>query len=391
MLALFLFTSFSASAIDVGDGSDGVCTNATFVLGKRSYQCTSLTINAPLTLYKGVGGAALVIKVQNDVDITGAGSIDLSGNNGQDGNIVSVAFGGTGGAGGFSGGNSSTADPPANPPSSVTGGNGAGAGAGVGGQDAGLNAGAVSVGAGGGGGSYKTAGTAALLGDSNGTARAPGANGSLYGNEAAFETTFVGGSGGGAGGNGNDGTNTWFGSAGGGGGGALHIVAGGNILIDGTIISNGGNGGGAGTETSSGGGGGASGGAIWLQAAGTLTVSLTGSINATGGLKGTNVDAGFLGDGGSGGDGRIRLDAGNGSITNNGSVTPAPYTTSFTPTPINNGGTSAIASRQYSSSVSCARVSEDMNQSSLINVINLLVGISLVGAFHFIVSRRGNV
>jgi hypothetical protein len=161
-------------------------------------------------------------------------------------------------------------------------------------------------------------------------------------------------------------------------------VAGGNITIDGTITSNGGNGGGAGTETSSGGGGGASGGAIWLQAAGSLAVSGTGIITATGGTFGTNA-SGFLGFGGGGGDGRIRLDDGNGAITNTGTVTPAPYTTTFTPTSISNGSTS-IASRQYSSSVSCARVTLDENQKK--NLIgNFLVGILIVSLGYFGLSK----
>jgi hypothetical protein len=234
---------------------------------------------------------------------------------------------------------------------------------------------ADSIGAGGRGGSYQTQGaTAPTNGDDNGTAIVAGANGVIFGSEATFDTTFTGGAGGAAGGSGIDTIpNLWFGSSGGGGGGALHIISGGNILVDGTIISKGGDGGGAGAERSSGGGGGASGGAIWLQAAGTLTVSATGVITANGGTFGVNA-TGFIGSGGDGGTGRIRLDDADGVITNLGSVSPAPFSTSFVPTAISSS--SSMATRAYSSTVACGRVTEDFDKSI---PINIFIGICIVG------------
>ncbi|MGZ3806720.1 MAG: hypothetical protein ACXVCE_01440, partial [Bacteriovorax sp.] len=168
----------------------------------------------------------------------------------------------------------------------------------------------------------------------------------------------------------------------GGGGGAVRIIAGGNITVDGSIVSKGGDGGGAGTEASSGGGGGASGGAIWLQAAGTLTISNTGLITAIGGTNGTNATT-FLGSGGAGGDGRIRLDSGSGAITNlGGTLTPAPYSSSFSPT-IN-----PLVSRQYMSTISCARVKDEIDLHIFINVF---LGIIMACLGHLVVSRRGKV
>ncbi len=380
VLTLFLFSlsSFAVLATDVGDGSDGACTAASFLVGKRSYQCTTLILNAPVNVFKGAGGAGVVIKVQGFVNINGGGSIDVSGNNGADGSIGAIAAGGTGGPGGFSGGSSTV----------TNGANGSGAGAGIGGNFSALGGGAISVGAGGGGGTYKVvSAVTALDGDSNGSSTTAGANGATYGAEANFDTSFLGGSGGGAGGTGIDGAtpDTWFGSGGGGGGGTLRIVSGGDITIDGSLISNGGNGGGAGTEISSGGGGGASGGAIWLQSQSILTVN--GTINAIGGTKGTNVQ-GFVGVGGGDIDahGRIRLDDADGVISGTGIVTPAPYSTTFTPTSITSG-TSAV-SRQYASSITCARVVMDENQ--LKNFVgNFCVGILLV-SFGVIVFARAN-
>lgn len=387
MLALFLLSSTSAFAIDTGNGSDGACTNASFVVAKRSYQCTTLTINASLNIFKAVGGAQVVIKVQGDVNITAAGTIDLSGANGSAGDLVGSVAGGLGGAGGSAGGNSGDATIGI----SMDGSNGNGSGAGVGGKF--VNAvGGTSYGGGGGGGSFKdVSATLASNGDDGVASKVntAGANGSTYFPEANFDTSFAGGSGGAAGGGGVDVATPHSGSSGGGGGGAIRIVSGGNILIDGSIISKGGNGGGtAGITVSSGGGGGASGGGIWLQAAGTLTVSAGAVITALPGVHGDNLSNGFSGIGGDGGNGRIRLDSGNGVITNAGTINPAPYSTSFTPTPISSG-TTAI-SRQYSSAVSCARVSLEHDQSKNI-MLNILVGILIASLGHLIVSRSGKV
>lgn len=383
LFILFLFSvSPFAIAIDVGDGSDGACTEASLLVGKRTYQCTTLTISAGSAVFKGAAGSSVLIKVQNDVNILNGNTVDVGGSNGIDGTTTAVT-GGAGGAGGGAGGNSRLG---------LSGLAGTGSGAGTAGAFV-ANLGVRSYGGGGGGGSYKTV-AAVVTGpsdgdDGGGGGTVPGTggtNGSIYGSEATFEATFAGGSGGGAGGADVDGVTPMSGSSGGGGGGAIHIVAGGNITIDGTISANGGNGGGVGSGggtglfTSAGGAG--SGGAIWLQAAGQLTVSVTGTISATGGTGGLN-DTGLNGLGGDGGNGRIRLDDGDGVIANAGSVTPAPFSTTFTPSAATSGTTS-IASRQYSSGISCARVSDNEN----VFIGNLLAGFMAIAALYGISKKR---
>lgn len=391
MLALFLLSQ-SAFAIDTGDGSDGVCNisggaDTQITSARTTYQCKSLNIDANLNDFKGgiiaSSGSPLIIKVQEEVTIQAGVTVDFSGENGGDGLIGGAVTGGRAGAGGSSGG-SGTA---------TNGSSGSGTGAGAGGDFATRTGAASSFGGGGGGGSYKTVGTAATDGDDNGTIISAGVNGSVYGPESAFDTSFTGGSGGGAGGSGIDGASaSWLGSAGGGGGGALRIIAGGNITVHGSILANGGDGGGdVTTTTSSGGGGGASGGAIWLQSAGTLTVSNTGVVSAVGGFGGENT-SGFAGFGGNGGDGRIRLDDSDGVITTiaGSSITPNPYSTTFSPTalPTTGGGTNAVG-RQYNSSVSCAKVSLDEKQPFFL--INLIAGFLAVGLIHLSLSRKSKV
>lgn len=393
VLILFLFSLIitdQSYAIDVGNGSDGTCdvsgaATTQITAARKSYQCTTLNIDGNLDVFKGdqagAGGAILLIKVQGNVTIGAGNTIDLTGNVGANGNIVAIASGGAAGAGGFSGG-SSTA---------TIGANGNGSGDGTGGAFAAFNGITDSIGGGGGGGSYKTIGaTAPTDGDNNGTVVDAGANGIIHGNENNFDNVFVGGSGGAAGGSGRDSTNAlWFGSAGGGGGGAIRILSGGNIVVDGSIISNGGAGGGTVAEVSSGGGGGGSGGAIWLQAAGTLTISATGTLTATGGAIGIN-SSGFLGFGGNGGNGRIRLDDADGAITNLGSVTPAAFSTTFVPTAIPSAGTSELT-RQYSSSITCAKVMID-NHSPLNNLLNVFLGMMIAMVAYLISdSKKGKI
>lgn len=385
MLIIFLFSFTNAFATDTGDGSDGACTNASFIVAKRNYQCTTLTIDAALTMFRAVGGNPLVIKVQRDVYITAVtGSIDLSGANGSSGNSTnSVKAGGAPGAGGSAGGNS--------PGTGADGLSGSGSGGGIFGKNvAPAPTYNYSYGGGGGGGSYKTQSLILPeIGDDGigGVVGTAGQNGAIFGNEALFDSSFVGGSGGAAGGGGDAGVITSIpvtGSSGGGGGGALRIIAGGDITVDGNIIAQGGQGGGVGGvggTPSSGGGGGGSGGAIWLQAAGALLVS--GSITALGGAVGTN-DSGVVGLGGGGGDGRIRLDDGDGAIVIDpgGIVSPTAFSTTFTPT---------SAARQYSSAVSCARVSLQDEKQSFNTIFNMILGLMIASAFYFAFSRRGKV
>lgn len=381
LLALLLVSHSNAFAVDTGNGSDGACTDATFLLAKRNYQCTSLTISGPLNLFKAAGGAKVVIKVQDNIDILSTGSIDLSGGNGVEGDS-GILIGGAAGAGGGAGGNA------------VVGGHGL-SGSGDGGGNAGLFVtpfGTTSYGGGGGGGSYKTKGaTDGIDGDNAGGSTPPGSggiNGIENGDEAIFESVFSGGSGGAAGGGGMDNGTPSSGSTGGGGGGALHLVAGGNITIDGDIIADGGNGGGLATTDFSGGGGAGSGGGIWIQAAGDLVISSNGKITTLSGLKGDSLNGIF---GGEGGDGRIRLDDGNGAIDIDpaATITPTPRTSTFTPTPLSTG-TSSV-SRQYASGVSCASVALDEKDRPYNNVVNLILGVAIAAFAHFTLSRRSKV
>lgn len=380
MKFLFIFILFSiiitnsVFALDLGDGSDGACVSATFTTVKKNYQCTTLTISSPLNIFSGIGGPALIIRVQQAVTVTSAGTINLSGATGSDGNtgVVTGGLAGAGGAGGSAGG----------APTLLDGENGNGLGAGVGGKrPPGVNI--PIIGGGGGGGSYNTISIiSATEGQDGGgiITGTLGANGvSAYGLEENFENNFYGGSGGAAGGAGVDGgTIVWYGSSGGGGGGALHIVAGGNISIAGTIVSNGGNGGGTNVVIYPGGGGAGSGGAIWLQSLGNISVSSTGSLTA---LGGTGVTNGVGNSGGAGGLGRIRLDDQDGIMSNSGTITPNAYKTIIqTTTPV----------RQYSSAVACGRVSLE-NERPVNNLINLLLGMMIAAGIYLAISKRAKV
>lgn len=376
MLILFLFPLSSAFCIDTGDGSDGACKATThfLVASKRNYNCTTLDIDGPINLFKGAAGTPVVIKVLGNATISFP--IDLSGDTGTDGDASTGVAGGSSGAGGYAGGNSTLAN----------GVNGGGLGGGVAGKFVAPDPG--SYGGGGGGGSYKTqAATQPVAGFGSGSGTNPLSAGSnalaIIGDEDAFDSAFIGGQGGAAGGGGFDGTAS-CGSSGGGGGGALHIVTGGDITLDAAIIANGGNGGGfTGPAISGGGGGGGSGGAVWLQAAGELSITLNGSISAVGGLKGTNL---FAIAGGDGGDGGIRLDDGDGNITIDplASITPSHLSRAFTPT------VATSLPRQYNSSVSCARVAIDDEQMKN-SLLNILIGIMIASLGYLFVSRKGKI
>lgn len=389
-LILFLFSFLAASnalAIDVGDGSDGTCdvlgvANTQITAAKKYYQCTTLDLDDNLSVFKGgqagAGGAAVVIKVQGLVRVFATKTIDLSGLNGEAGD-GSIHNGGSAGAGGRAGGNSVVG---------ADGLSGSGSGGGVFGKFVVDNPGGTSsYGGGGGGGSFKTKSATEPDNGSDGggavlTTR--GSNGNNFvTSESQFDTSFEGGSGGAAGGGGTISGVAVSGSSGGGGGGALRIIAGGNIEVNGIIIAAGGNGGGNGATASSGGGGGASGGAIWLQSAGSLIVSASGSITTAAGTGGTNdLASGFGGDGGIGG---IRLDDANGAIVNNGTITPAPYSTTFTPTAIASGN--SALTRQYQSGVACARVSLETDN-PYNYLMTMTLGMILAGIFYFVVSRK---
>lgn len=386
---LFLFSlalPTMAFAIDVGDGSDGTCdvsgaANTQITAARKYYQCTTLDIDQNLGVFAGgqagSGGAALVIKVQGNATVAVGVTINLSGANGIAGDNGAKS-GGSAGAGGGAGGNS------------IVGGNGQngnGSGAGTFGvyvaDDPG---GTSSYGGGGGGGSFKTKSVTEPNDgfDGNvGGAGTKGANGNNFlVSESQFDTIFSGGSGGAAGGGGTIAGVPVSGSSGAGSGGAIRIISGGNILVDGSIITNGGIGGGVGATSSSGPGGGASGGAVWLQAAGTLTISGTSTITTNGGVGGTH-DFGSVG--GNGGNGAIRLDDADGAIVNTGTLSQAPFSTSFTPTAITSG--SSAISRAYSSSVGCAKVALP-EENSIQFLMNLIIGLLISTMGYLSISKK---
>jgi len=373
--ALFLLSS-TALALDTGDGSDGNCTSATITQTASIYNCQTLTIDTSLTLDGSTNTNSLIIYVQGDVEISS--SIDLSGGTGDAGTDVNAARnGGVPGVGGYAGGNVTDA--------SSDGANGAGpANAfGIGGTFSATTDGFCD-GPGGGGGIHQTNdGTAGRAGgscDASGTAGTAGDSGTqAYG--TTTPPTISGGAGGGAGGS----TTSLLGAiadcsagAGGGGGGAIHIRAGGRINVAGTINVDGGVGGAG--ATYSGGGGGGAGGLIYLEANDDITIS--GTLTAIGGAGGEgNQDSGQPassdGDGGSGGSGIIYLESHQGTISNTGSIYPAPG--------ISDNPTSSTNSSQLTSSVSCGTIATSKPKE---NLYSLFLGI-LSSLFIFQFLKRG--
>lgn len=345
---LFLLAS---CGVDTGDGSDGACDDSTFTADRRTYNCESLTITGDLSsLYTGVGGEALIIRVRDDVTISGTLAADGTAPENSTGTATGAnavgASGGLGGAGGSSGGRcnafTSCGD-------GITDNSGSGTGAGTGGR--GADDATTFSAAGGGGGSGASFGTAGGngsvgVGDGGTTPGSGGTAPATYGASSTWDISFVGGSGGGAGGFGEiSGTPDTPGGAGGGGGGAIRIVAGGSVIISGTIRANGAGGSlgvNTGDNNDGGCGGGGSGGAIWIQTLGELSVS--GTLRATGGPGGNCTESG--GDGGAGGNGRIRLDDSNGSITITGSVSPTADVNTV-------GALSLPEKREYDGEISC--------------------------------------
>lgn len=334
MTAFILFLSINSLAFDVGNGSDGPC-NLSGALDtniKSVFNCTSLTINAPLNIS---GNSKLLVKVSGAVSISSNISLDGSiGTNGSNG----ISTGGVGGPGAFSGG-SCLVNTSCNGSKGGDGSDGGHGGKGLGGQNGASGIGGNSGGGGGGGARYgdfimPTNGlnsendlATPVLGGSAGT--------TSYGHESGFTFFIVGGSGGGAGGSGDQGGTIFSGGAGGGGGGILQIQSSGDIVIEATstISSNGGNGGtGDNAQNVSAGGGGGSGGAIFLRSKSEIINN--GTLSALGGTGGVGnfVANAANNNGGNGGSGRIRLDDFDGVITGTGLVNPPAYvTTSATP------------------------------------------------------------
>ncbi|MBI4576727.1 MAG: hypothetical protein HY722_10735, partial [Planctomycetes bacterium] len=238
------------------------------------------------------GSRPLTLQAAGEVRI--AGTLDLSGEAGENARGLAGGRGGRPRAGGTAGGPG--ADLALDAASRAT----------VDEARAGMGAGAGKAGASGasdgsgGGASHAGVGTAGL-------GRDGGAAGAPYGDDAL--STLAGGSGGGGGGADTEGEQGG-GGGGGSGGGALRVLAAGEILVSGAILADGGPGG---DSARGGSGGGGSGGTIHLASATRLRVS--GRLSATGG--------GARGRGGYGGQGRIRLEDPAGSFSA-GERSPAP-------------------------------------------------------------------
>ena len=173
-----------------------------------------MTITGPVDLFKASGGAQVVIKVQDTVDVTSSGLIDLSGGDGIAGGDQANHDGGKGGAGGSEGGKS------------VVGGNGLngiGVGSSFGVEGLFISGSSSTNGGGGGGGSFRTKNlTEPKDGyDTYGIKISKGKNGNISLTDGSqFEESFIGGSSGAAGGGGAYLGTLYSGGSGGGSGGA---------------------------------------------------------------------------------------------------------------------------------------------------------------------------
>jgi hypothetical protein len=293
-LCLLLLSLSPCFAQDFGNASDGVCSFATGVQAKATWNCSEVIVTGNATF---PGTDSVIIKSQGNVTI-------------QVGASLSVSASGT---------------------TSGPGGSGAGQGLGAGGS--GGNGNDIDLfGASGGGGAGGTFhhqfpganGVAGQTGGGNSVGGTQGvANTTGYGSSYDFFNQLIGGSGGGAGGSGDNVGSIEPGGSGGAGGGALAIIAQGEIFIQGNITASGGNGQSPGGNTGGGGGGG-SGGAIFLYSKSQVTVDgQVLSLGGSGGLGGTDTPSG--GNGGAGGKGRIRIDSMSGKVDGSGSVDPTPY------------------------------------------------------------------
>lgn len=326
ILTAFFSTISLAQTIDTGTGVDGACTEATITTG-QTYNCTSLNINSPISVTQGIPNDPLIIKVQGDVTINSAISL-----NGQSSNYALFTSNSDGGPGAGNGGSYSSVPSDADSPT-------------AGGGSSGFTG---SCGGSGGGGSFVTLGA---NGENCPTGGAGGARGPLT--YDPLTQTFRGGYGGGSGADGADGNA----GGGGGGGGALHIMAGGTVTINANISAKGGNGGSA-TGTQSGGpGGGGSGGVIWIQTLGQMTNN--GTIDVSGGLGGTSP---LAYKGGNGGNGVFKLEDADGVISGTGS-----------------GSGASSTSEKLTSSISCGTLS--LNDKS--TFAQLGFGFFLVSLFQF--------
>jgi len=254
------------------------------------FNFTTFFVDVGATL-EVVGSNGLIIFTTSDATL--AGTIDVSGLDGQSGATAtpsSPARGAPGNAGGTAGGDAGVSR-------FVTGAGPLGMGGGEGGDTSGNPAG------GGGGGHSRVGGS--LFAPTNCGA---GLGGAAYGNPSL--RPLYAGSGGGGGGNVVDAGPFLGGGGGGAGGGAVSFDCGGTFTLTGILRANGGNGGLGATGSPFGGGGGAggSGGSLRIKAATVAALTVPGTLISAEGGAGGRPGGGTLGFGGGGAPGRIYIE-----------------------------------------------------------------------------------
>jgi len=306
MIGGLILTCSSAQAFDSGSsGADGAFNPTADIVvplppdGVFNYTTVDIPAGVTVTYTPNVANTPVTMLASGDVTI--AGTINVSGQNGgsgESGIISSFANLIPGGPGGFAGGRGGIGG--AATFAERAGGNGLGPGAGNGGTNGGCAGGGAGFG---------------FVGTNSGCTA--GIGGGIYGSTRLLP--LIGGSGGGGGGGGR--STGKPGGAGGGGGGAILIASSATINITGSLTANGGTGG---TYASNGdgaaGGGGGSGGAIRIVA---TAISGAGSLGALSGTGGSGGVSGSNDNAGTGGKGRIRLEADE-PIAFNGSTDPFP-------------------------------------------------------------------
>lgn len=244
------------------------------------------------------------------------GTLDLSGQDGTEGEQAGAGVGGSAVLGGGDGGDGASLDtlPAAQMITSLVhatpgGGFGGEAGASITFAEPGL-ATSQPRGGGGGGGGHSARGEAGLNSNANFARALPGRGGRARGDASRLLSTAGGGGGGGGAATfrsspNNSALQGRHGGGGGGGGGSIDVFARGSIVVSGDIWANGGAGAKGEASGSAGAGGGGAGGGIGLFADGAVIVTDTGSVLARGGPSVANSNFG----GGAGSDGRIRFEA----------------------------------------------------------------------------------
>jgi hypothetical protein len=321
-MLLFWGHAYAGTFVSGSTGADGAfapTADITLQLPANGiFNFTTVNIPGGVTVKFQRNAANTPVYILATGDVTIAGTVDVSGENGMDGNTGSTGpiYGGKGGPGGFDGG--SGGEPASTGVSAKAPGTGLGSGGSIGGDSTCLYYSGIcySYMLPGQAGSHSSMGT--FISQPIDLDKKTYGAGSIYGTPVLMP--LIGGSGGGGG---LYGSLTQYGGGGGGGGGAILIASSTKVNITGTIKANGGKGGygeyikAVYSYSTRNVGGSGSGGGIKLIA---NQITISGSISANGSNtnSGTNSNT-------TGGDGRIRIEANNYSQT--GSVSPGPSVT----------------------------------------------------------------